>query len=148
MGKHFDLGKSWNTAKMAENEGFQKDTCGVQWFLMLFIWFPLQHLAGHYGGAWQLQKYEFPAFPGPVIITTNCLVEPLNSYKSRLFTLNETGWSGVRLVSDNILNLKNEQFNSEASTFNTSIKTREHTLWRRHLFKRSERKRMTRSLGC
>lgn len=41
-----------------------------------------------------MQKYEFPSFPGPVIITTNCLVEPMKSYKDRLFTLNDCGWPG------------------------------------------------------
>ncbi|CAM9542541.1 unnamed protein product, partial [Phaeothamnion confervicola] len=34
------------------------------------------HLAGHYGGPWQLQKFEFSKFPGPVLMTSNCLVEP------------------------------------------------------------------------
>lgn len=47
---------------------------------------------GHYGGAWQNQKFEFPGFPGPIVVTTNCVIEPMKSYKNRLFTLNETGW--------------------------------------------------------
>lgn len=49
-------------------------------------------LVGHYGGAWQNQKFEFPGFPGPIVVTTNCVIEPMKSYKNRLFTLNETGW--------------------------------------------------------
>jgi len=57
-----------------------------------------QHLAGHYGGAWQLQKLEFAAFPGPILATTNCLIEPMKSYKDRLFTSNETGWPGCHHV--------------------------------------------------
>ncbi|ESO02768.1 hypothetical protein HELRODRAFT_192148 [Helobdella robusta] len=55
-------------------------------------------LAGHYGGAWQNQKYEFPGFPGPIVVTTNCIVEPMKSYKDRLFTLNETGWPGCKHI--------------------------------------------------
>lgn len=58
----------------------------------------LQHLAGHYGGAWQLQKIEFPTFPGPILVTTNCVIEPMRSYKNRLFTSNETGWPGCQHV--------------------------------------------------
>ncbi len=45
------------------------------------------HLAGNYGGAWQLQKMEFGKFPGPIIVTTNCLIEPRESYKDRIFTM-------------------------------------------------------------
>jgi len=63
----------------------------------------VQHLAGHFGGAWQMQKFEFPSFPGPIVVTTNCMIEPLKSYKERLFTSNETGWPGcnhLRLPGD------------------------------------------------
>ena len=58
----------------------------------------LQHLAGHFGGAWQLQKLEFPAFPGPILVTTNCVIEPMKSYKNRLYTSNETGWPGCHHI--------------------------------------------------
>jgi hydroxylamine reductase len=44
------------------------------------------HLVGNYGGAWQLQKFEFPTFPGPIVMTTNCIVEPKKSYKVRTIT--------------------------------------------------------------
>lgn len=57
-----------------------------------------KNLAGHYGGAWQMQKFEFPHFPGPIVVTTNCIIEPLKSYKDRLYTLNETGWPGCKHV--------------------------------------------------
>lgn len=53
------------------------------------------HLVGNYGTAWQNQKSEFAAFPGPVIVTTNCIVEPSRLYKDRLFTMNEVGFDGV-----------------------------------------------------
>jgi hydroxylamine reductase len=56
------------------------------------------HLVGNYGTAWQNQKFEFAGFPGPVIITTNCVVEPRRVYKSRLFTMNEVGVDGVQHI--------------------------------------------------
>ncbi len=54
------------------------------------------HLAGNYGGAWQDQHQDFAAFPGPIVMTSNCLIEPQPSYKRRIFTLGPTGWPGVR----------------------------------------------------
>eukprot|EP01083_Nonionella_stella_P074995 203612_1 len=59
------------------------------------------HLAGHFGGPWQLQKLEFRSFPGPIIMTTNCLMEPRRSYKNRLFTMGPTAWPGVKHISGN-----------------------------------------------
>ena len=44
------------------------------------------NLAGHYGGAWQKQHHEFDAFPGAILVTTNCIQIPRESYKDRLFT--------------------------------------------------------------
>jgi len=44
------------------------------------------HLAGNYGGAWQLQRKEFDQFGGPVLVTTNCVMLPKDSYRDRLFT--------------------------------------------------------------
>ena len=54
-----------------------------------------KHLAGNYGGAWNLQKFEFAKFPGPIVMTTNCLMEPRKSYKDRIYTCNAVGWPGV-----------------------------------------------------
>lgn len=54
------------------------------------------HLVGNYGTAWQAQKFEFSTFPGPVIVTTNCIVEPRRKYKDRIFSMNEVGVSGVK----------------------------------------------------
>ncbi len=53
------------------------------------------HLVGHYGGAWMKQKGEFDKFPGAIVLTTNCLMEPRESYKSRIFTRGLVGWPGV-----------------------------------------------------
>jgi hydroxylamine reductase len=58
------------------------------------------HLAGNYGGPWQLQKFEFAKFPGPIIMTTNCLVEPRKSYKDNIYTCNAVGWPGVQHIPD------------------------------------------------
>jgi hydroxylamine reductase len=59
-----------------------------------------KNLTGHYGGTWQLQKFEFHQFPGPIVMTTNCIIEPRKSYKDRIHTMNEVGWSGVGHVSE------------------------------------------------
>jgi hydroxylamine reductase len=53
------------------------------------------HLVGHYGTAWQNQKKEFAAFPGPILMTTNCIQEPDVSYVSSIFTTGSVGWPGV-----------------------------------------------------
>ncbi len=53
------------------------------------------HLYGHYGTAWQNQTKEFPAFPGPIVMTTNCLMPPHDSYKHQVFTLGPVGWPGL-----------------------------------------------------
>jgi hydroxylamine reductase len=56
------------------------------------------HLAGNYGTAWQNQKFEFAAFPGPIIVNTNCVQEPRRMYKDRLYTMNEVGVDGVQHI--------------------------------------------------
>jgi hydroxylamine reductase len=53
------------------------------------------HLIGNFGTAWQNQKIEFASFPGPVVVTTNCILEPRRIYKKRIFTMNEVGIDGV-----------------------------------------------------
>ncbi len=52
------------------------------------------HFAGNYGNAWWKQKEEFEAFGGPILMTTNCVVPPNESYKARLFTTGATGVPG------------------------------------------------------
>lgn len=54
-----------------------------------------ENLAGHYGGPWQLQKFEFSKFPGPVVMTSNCIVEPQKKYRDRIWTRRFVGWEGV-----------------------------------------------------
>ena len=58
------------------------------------------HLAGNYGGAWQDQEKEFAAFPGAILMTTNCIQEPAASYLDRIFTSGLVAWPGVTHVGD------------------------------------------------
>ncbi|MGD9545435.1 MAG: hydroxylamine reductase [Methylocystis sp.] len=58
------------------------------------------HLAGNYGGAWQDQQKEFAEFPGPIVMTSNCLIEPQPRYRGRIFTAGPVGWAGVRHIDD------------------------------------------------
>ena len=57
-----------------------------------------KHLAGNYGGAWQDQQKEFDNLPGCVLMTTNCLMKPRDSYKDRIFTTSVVGWDGVKYI--------------------------------------------------
>ncbi len=59
------------------------------------------HLAGHYGGPWQNQSWEFPAFSGPILGTTNCVLIPPDSYSARLFTTRVTAVPGGTRLKDN-----------------------------------------------
>ena len=52
------------------------------------------HLVGNYGNAWWKQKEEFESFNGPILMTTNCIVPPKDSYKTRLFTTGTAGFVG------------------------------------------------------
>ncbi|MCL2316444.1 MAG: hydroxylamine reductase [Actinomycetia bacterium] len=54
------------------------------------------HLIGNYGGAWQDQQAEFAAFPGAILMTSNCIIQPRPEYRARIFTSGPVGWPGVR----------------------------------------------------
>lgn len=56
------------------------------------------HFVGNYGNAWWKQKEEFEAFGGPILLTTNCLVPPRDSYKERLYTTGAVGYPGCRHI--------------------------------------------------
>ena len=58
------------------------------------------HFAGNYGGSWWHQHQEFESFGGAILMTTNCLVPPKESYKHRLFTTGHVGWPGVQHIPD------------------------------------------------
>jgi len=53
------------------------------------------HFVGNYGNSWWLQKEEFEKFNGPILLTTNCLVPPKDSYKDRVYTTGVVGFDGV-----------------------------------------------------
>lgn len=56
------------------------------------------HLVGNYGGAWQDQQSEFDGIPGCILMTTNCLMRPRETYKDRIFTTSVVGWDGVQYI--------------------------------------------------
>jgi hydroxylamine reductase len=58
------------------------------------------HLVGNYGGAWQDQAKEFDAFPGSILMTTNCIQAPRAGYKARIFTTGLVAWPGVQHVAN------------------------------------------------
>ena len=57
------------------------------------------HFYGHYGTAWQNQQKEFAAFPGAILMTTNCIQRPVDSYKGNIFTSGPVGYPGVLHIS-------------------------------------------------
>jgi len=59
-----------------------------------------KHLVGNYGGAWQDQQKEFNAFPGSIVMTTNCIQKPKEDYKGRIFTTNLVAWPGVTHIKN------------------------------------------------
>ncbi|RUM87708.1 MAG: hydroxylamine reductase [Thermodesulfatator sp.] len=58
------------------------------------------HFYGHYGTAWQNQIKEFAKFPGSIVMTTNCIQKPKESYFDRIFTTGLVGWPGVTHIKD------------------------------------------------
>ncbi|WP_449244595.1 hydroxylamine reductase [Desulfobacca acetoxidans] len=58
------------------------------------------HFYGHYGTAWQNQGKEFPQFPGAILMTTNCIQKPAETYMDHIFTTGLVGWPGVRHIAD------------------------------------------------
>lgn len=57
-----------------------------------------KHLAGNFGGAWQEHQKQFDNLPGCILMTTNCLMRPRESYKDRIYTTNVVGWDGVKFI--------------------------------------------------
>jgi hydroxylamine reductase len=56
------------------------------------------HLAGHFGTAWQNQQKEFDNIPAVVLMTTNCIQKPRDSYKDNIFTTGLVGWPGIKHI--------------------------------------------------
>ncbi|MGE4282080.1 MAG: hydroxylamine reductase, partial [Clostridia bacterium] len=57
------------------------------------------HFVGNYGNAWWKQDKEFESFNGPIVMTTNCLVPPKDSYKDRVYTTGVVGFDGVKHIT-------------------------------------------------
>ena len=57
-----------------------------------------KHFIGNYGGAWHNQKADFQSFGGPILITSNCLIPPKESYKDRVYTTGAAGFAGVKHI--------------------------------------------------
>jgi len=57
-----------------------------------------KHLVGNFGSAWQEQQKEFDGIPGCILMTTNCLMRPRETYKDRIFTTNVVGWDGIKNI--------------------------------------------------
>jgi len=61
------------------------------------------HLVGNYGGAWQDQQKDFAAFPGAIVMTSNCLINPeIKGYADRIFTAGPVGWKGLPHIEDHV----------------------------------------------
>jgi len=58
------------------------------------------HLVGNYGGAWYAQIEEFDAFPGAILMTTNCIQRPERSYQDRIFTAGPVAWPEIKHIED------------------------------------------------
>ena len=58
------------------------------------------HFYGHYGTAWQNQAKEFAKFPGAILMTTNCIQKPGESYAANIFTSGLVGWPGIQHIAD------------------------------------------------
>ena len=65
------------------------------------------NFVGNYGNAWWKQKEEFESFNGPILMTTNCIVPPKDSYKNRLYTTGAAGYPGCTHIPGEIGEQKN-----------------------------------------
>ena len=59
-----------------------------------------KHFVGNYGNAWWKQNEEFEKFNGPILMTTNCLIPPRDSYKERVFATGTVGYTGMNHIPD------------------------------------------------
>jgi hydroxylamine reductase len=96
-----DLKSTYELLKQTEGKGINVYTHGE---VLPAHGYPVlkrfKHLVGNYGSAWQNQVKEFEAFPGAIVMTTNCLKPPADSYVERLFTMDVVGWSNVKKVEN------------------------------------------------
>jgi len=82
------------------------------------------HFAGHYGTAWQNQQKEFNSFPGAILMTTNCIMRPQESYKKKIFTTGLVEFPGLIHVSnDDFSPVINEALSEPGFTEDVEPKT-------------------------
>ncbi len=96
-----DMADLWDLLRAAEGTGVNVYTHGEM--LPAHMYPKLRehpNLAGHYGGPWQKQRFEFPAFAGPVVATTNCILIPHADYAGRVFTTRFTAVPGGTRLPD------------------------------------------------
>ena len=95
-----DLADLYELLKQTEGTGIQVYTHGE---MLPAHGYPklkaFTHLAGNFGGGWQDQQKEFPTFPGPIVMTSNCIQDP-KDYIDRIFTMGPTAWPGVRHIAN------------------------------------------------
>ncbi len=97
-----DMVDLFNILKQTEGKGINVYTHGE---LLPAHGYPklkaFKHLVGNYGGAWQDQQAEFQSFPGAIVMTSNCLIDPNpRGYAHRLFTSGPVGWPGVKHIDN------------------------------------------------
>ena len=97
-----DLGDLNAILRQTEGKGIQVYTHGELLPANTYPGFKkYPHLAGNYGGAWQDQQQDFDAFPGAIVMTSNCLINPeIKGYADRLFTAGPVGWHGIAHIQN------------------------------------------------
>lgn len=95
-----DLKDLYELLKQTEGKGIQIYTHGE---MLPCHGYPelkkFEHFYGHYGTAWQNQKKEFAEFPGAILMTTNCIQKPKDTYQENIFTTGLVGWPGVKHIA-------------------------------------------------
>ena len=81
------------------------------------------HFFGHYGTAWQNQQREFAEFPGAIVITTNCIQRPIESYKGNIFASGPVGYPGVPHVAHDFSRVIDRALEMPGFTEDTEAKT-------------------------
>ncbi|MEZ2862497.1 hydroxylamine reductase [Proteus terrae] len=79
-----------------------------------------KHLVGNYGSGWQNQQIEFAKFPGPVLMTSNCIIDPnVGNYGDRIWTRSIVGWPGVKhITGDNFSEMIEQAQSLEGFPYN------------------------------
>ncbi len=95
-----DLKDLYELLKQTEGKGIQIYTHGE---MLPCHGYPelkkFDHFYGHYGTAWQNQKKEFAEFPGSILMTTNCIQKPKDTYQDNIYTTGLVGWPGVQHIA-------------------------------------------------